>query len=282
MGNSQNVDNITNSSPKYDEINLTPNDSTRQLAIELVKQAYNTVPSQEKSLERAKMLADVLSTDEMIRTALHLSQRTYTGFYSISFNQEVRNLKIRQPEGCLILNSKEPEGSANLESYIPQDYFPEVYNNNNLTSLEKSELEKCYIREFHAMCNAFKQAEGIDNPKFFRECQDCNIPDDEMDDLYSQCYNQICITENLKATQSLYDASQATFSSPMNNQMIVDTSPYGEVSWIYYLPTKDLLMAVISDQKNPLTNKYFSPETIEKVKNNFPTELKLIEYAVQN
>lgn len=268
MGNSQNNNNAVNTSPEHNKINSIT-DSDQLLAIELVKQSYDTYPAQERSFEseeRAKMLANVLSTDQMIRVALHLSQRTYTGFYSISFNQVARGLDSDFIQAASQWNTK--------------DYMPEIYDNPDLTLSEKDEFEKCYNRELNALSNAFKTASDSHQPKFFRDCEDCNIPDDEMDDLYSQCYNQICIRENLKATQSLQDASQSTFSSPVENQIIVDHSPYGDVLWTYYLPTKDLLMAVIKDQKNPLIGTPLSPVTIERVKYNFPTELKLIEYGL--
>lgn len=95
-----------------------------------------------------------------------------------------------------------------------------------------------------------------------------------MDDLYSQCYNQICVAENLK--MSLQNANKPTYSSPANNQIIIDDYPQSTILRMYYLPTKDLLLAIIKDQKNPLTGAPFSSTTIHRVKNNFSTEIKLI------
>lgn len=266
MGNLQNTSYITDNSPKSNQIYL---DIEHQLAIELVKQAYYTDTSQEKSLkllDRVEMLGTILSIDEMLNIALHLSQRTYTGFYSIIFNKAARDLN-------------------NTEFWLMQNYFPELYDNNNLTSLEKSELEKLHFREFNALYNAFKLASQstcvLTDLKFFRESEDVNTPDNQTDDLYSQCYNQICIAENFKTTQSLQSASKSTFSSPMNTQIIVDFIPYSKIPRIYCLPTKDLLINTIKNEINLSRNDNISDTTIKRIKQKFCIELKLIKYALE-
>jgi hypothetical protein len=219
-----------------------------QLAIELVKQSYETGSFKNKSLEHARTLGSILNVDQMISVSLHLSQRTYTGFYSISFNQAARNIE----EGFL----------KNLPNLSIQDYFPELYNNKKLTSTEKSILKQRHIREHNALSNAFHRALKIKNPKFFRHSDESDLEDSQMDDLYSQCYNQICIAESFV---SLKDINKFTYSCPTEVQIII------EKMQTYCLPTKDLLAAIVK-------GTIFSTETIDK----FHTELKLIEYTLNN
>jgi hypothetical protein len=255
MGNFESSDNVTDTDVEYNKLN--------NLAVELVKQAYDTSCQLDvKNLEYARKLSETLSVDQLIRVALHLSQRTYTGFYSILFNRALRE--------------NFSEIHEELKSFESQDYFPELYNNVNLTPSEKSELEERYIQEYNALTEAYREASKFKNPKFFRHCDDLNIPDDEMDDLYSQAYNRISIIKNLESHQSFQNTSRPTFSSPINNQIITDNSL--EVSISYCIPLKDLLLAITEDQKNPLTNTPLPSSIIERVKRNFPTELKLIGY----
>lgn len=315
MANRQNVIKCYTNGPKYNGSNSSTHSrlyvvsresfpssnenrsSVRQLAIELVKQAYNTGPFETKFFENAKILDSVITTslfqkygnkdeeildadtpirdiyiDQMVRIALHLSQRTYTGFYSILFNEVARNMKDQV--GIDFLQS--------LPQWSAQDYFPELYKNETLTPLEKIGLQQRHMREFNALSTAFRRAfQNFDEePEFFRQCEESNVEDAEMDDLYSQCYNQICIMERFKATQSLQEASKATYSSPINNQIIIDDGPEGFMLWTYCLPTKDLLIAIAKNQKNPLTNTSFSSTTIDRVQHKFSTELKLIRYAL--
>ena len=250
---------------------VLPENRIRQLAIELVLQAYNTDIPESKFSEYAKIIDHYVFDkneddyiNKMVEISLHLSQRTYTGFYSISFNRSARNMTN--------------------DFFSIQDYFPELCNK-NLTPLEKDKLQQQHIRELNALRNAFQKAASVTSgvnevnemnevkevPKFFRQCEESSMEDIEVDDLYSQCYNQNCVIENLK-TQPLDEVNKPTYSSPISNQIFVDDSRH-----MYCLPTKDLLLAIIKDQKNPLTNVSLSFATINRVKNNFSTELKLIE-----
>jgi hypothetical protein len=252
---------------QFANYNYERNPIYNKLAIELVSQAYATNNSSE-SLKYSKTLDSIISdNNQMIKIALHLSQATHTGYYSILFNKVFRNIK-------------ELSQIKNLSEWTIEDYFPELYDNDKLTPTEKNKLKENHIREYNALCAAFQKALTLENPKFFRHPEDYDLPDNNMDDLYSQCYNQICIIENLNATQSFKDASQSTYSSPIATQIFVDFSPFSKKLSTYYLSTKDLLTAILKDQKNPLTGNPFSWITIEKIKNNFPTEIKLIEYTL--
>ena len=304
----QNTLKMNNSCPyavsrgSFEQSSKISGSDVRQLAIELVKQAYNTGDSSTKSYQNAKILDKIIAQsfvqqygkpnegtefffeadtpvrdlyiDQMVRVAHHLSQRTYIGFYSILFNQMARNIEGQVGKDFL----------ESLPGWTLQDFFPELYNNQKLTIIEKAGLQQRHIREFTALSNAFRRVlqsgAGPEQVEFFRKCEESNLEDAQMDDLYSQCYNQICVQERFRVNQSLQDASKATYSSPMNEQIIVDDAPKGTMLWTYCLPTKDLLIAVAKDQNNPLIGTPLSSSTINRVKQNFSTELKLIEYVL--
>lgn len=136
MGNSQTI------SEHNEAENIT---IIRQLAIELILQAYG----EDKFLKYAKMIDhsvfdkhkdDDIYIDHMVRIALHLSQKTYTGFYSIAFNEVARNMTTEFSQSLPI-----------------QEYFPEMHSE-NLTPEEKEELQQQYVCELKALSNAFQRA----------------------------------------------------------------------------------------------------------------------------
>lgn len=251
----------------------------RSYAIDLLEQAYETenLASQKaKDIEKCVLFRlignqspELLFTNTLLRDAyinqivhiaLHLSQRTYTGYYSIIFNKIVRD--------------KDP-------IILPEVFFEELYFNNLLTPEEKSKVQERYEREFKALYEAFiKSMEEDPEPKFFKHSYDNNLEDSQCHDLYSQCYNQICIKEVFESTGSLKEAILPTYSSSIDIQFITDEPVTGKLPHTFCLPTRDLLFSIVKDQINPLTGKRYSQSTIEQIRTNFPVELKLIEYAL--
>ena len=213
------------------------NDSNK----ELIKQAYETLLPDNYEDNITKLLNLNLTQEQYVRIALHLSQRTYTGFYSTLFN------KIARAD----LTS---EFLQSLPHWTEKDFFPELYNNNNLTSAEKAEVHERHIKEFEALLLASSLYEE-NTQKFFRKDGESNIPDSDADDLYSQSFNQLSINENIKNSGNLKDVNRATFSSPITYQIIVDSHK------TYCLPLKVLL------------------KSSQVVRRFFPIERKLIEYA---
>jgi hypothetical protein len=207
---------------------------------ELIKQAYSTLPMRNYDDNVIKLLELNLTKLQYVKIALHLSQRTYIGFYSTLFNKIARaNLT--------------PEFLASLPYWDDKDFFPELYNNENITSDEKAEILDHYTKELEALFLAYSLHKET-SQKFFRKDGESNLPDFETDDLYSQSYNQICIVNNFK-NANLKDVNQVTFSSPITHQIITEEHK------TYCLPIKELL------KNNQL------------IKRSFPIEFKLIEYA---
>jgi len=209
--------------------------------------------------------------DQLIRIALHLSQRTYSGYYSLSFNAEVREIPL----------------SEDVFQILPQiskeHFYPELYENDLLTLREKNSLIDRHNYEFSVLKKAFLEA--IDSytlnvPQFFRKHDEILLEDADAKDAYSQCYNQVCIKEEFKITKSLRDLDTPTFSSPALTQVIMDGLP-GQILKTYCLPTKDLLISIAKNEINPLTGAKYSSSAVSQVRSNFSTELKLIEYALR-
>ena len=86
--------------------------------------------------------------------------------------------------------------------------------------------------------------------------------------------------EAYQITQSLNEIDMPTFSSPALTQIILDGPP-GQILQTYCMPSKDLLISMIKDGINPLTETKYSRATIDRVRSNFSTELKLVEHALK-
>lgn len=200
---------------------------------ELIKQAYATLPIRNYDHNAIKLLELNLTQLQYVKISLHLSQRTYTGFYSTLFNKIARADLTH-------------EFLESLPYWDDSDFFPELYNNKNITPDEKQEVLNRYNKELEALLLAsslYKES----SQNFFRKDGESNLPDFETDDLYSQSYNQISIINNFK--------NQVTFSSPITYQIIIEDHK------MYCLSIKELL------KNNQLIKRYF------------PIEFKLIEYA---
>ena len=166
---------------------------------------------------------------------------------------------------------------------MPKEHFyPELYQNDILSVEEKAALMKRHDREFITLRQAFLKAlnSGNKSVRFFRDCDNAFLEDVKVSDTYSQCYNQICIQERFGITRSLEKSNIPTFSSPALTQFILDGPP-GQILQTYCMPTRDLLISMAKDGINPLTGVRYSQSALNQVRNNFSTELKLVEYALR-
>jgi hypothetical protein len=271
--NKNSRDNQTKNSSNSRQID--EKDSLQKLGTRLLAQAYEDNSSQFPVIV-SSVLGDYFGPNtegyikQIVKIALHLSQRTYSGFYALLFNNLARSCSI------------EPEFLEGLLQWDLPDFLPEVYRNNNLTSTEQKLLQKRQQKEYQSLLNAFQKS-LVQNDKytrFFRRCEESQLDDNQVDDLYSQCYNQICIQEKLETNNSLADLKEPTYSSPQISHLFEDSPREGRITWTYCLPTKDLLVSLATDRINPLTERPYSSETQRKLRQKFSTELKLIEYAL--
>lgn len=197
--------------------------------------------------------------DKIVRIGLHLTAKTYSGFNAYLFNYLVRSSTKWHNDDFI----------KSLCQWNLEDFLPEVYQSKSLSLDEKTKLQEQQHREFQSLRNAFIKSliQNDKSTRFFGDSQDT-----QFDDLYSQCYNQICIQENL--------GKQQNYSSPPLYYLFNDYPCYGQIFWTYCLPTKELLISLEKDEINPLSRKRYSPETQRKLRQIFSTELKLIRYTL--
>lgn len=205
---------------------------SRNLIKHLIQQSYDT--GHDYIYDNIDKLLDLnLSEAQYIKICLHLCQRTYTGFYSITFNKNMRNNYINIGE-----------------------YFPEL---SVLNPEQKDKVKLIYDKELEALNLAFNMAKMQDDiPKFFRNLEDSNIPDCDLDDLYSLAYNQVSINNDFKLNNDFKSLNQVTFSSPITYQIILEDNT------LHCIPIKELLMSN------------------QRIRRCFPIEVKLIEYGIHN
>ena len=240
-------------------LQIAPQTSLMRLAaLDLLEQAYQTDSSQNLCREQANRLERILShyfgqenedfySEAVVRLALHLSRRTYTGFYSETLNELLRHVDIR----------------FDLPRWAEERLYPELYQNLELSEEEREKVKARYQLEKAALREAFLSAIGSIEPRFFRSQEDSDLEDLDSGDLYSICYNRACVDSHLQPT--------TTYSAPHEDQLLVEAGPQ-----VISLPTKELLYSVIRDEVNPLTGKQYSQETLRRVRGKFQIELKLL------
>lgn len=202
--------------------------------------------------------------DRVVLVSLALSQRCYTGFYSILFNSRIRSLKSHFVK--------------NISNLPVESIFPEVLSNKFLTAeesqtvkeqfaLEYKTLRECYITKLDKM-----QSRGyITCPNFFRHFGDVEMSDQDSFDYYSKCYGKICF----QSKKSL----GKTFSSPIPTQMFVDSDEKKNKQF-YCVSLLKLLWELQSDNPmNPITRNRLGDETTNILKTQYPLESKLIKYS---
>ena len=253
--------------PLMELVTDVPN-KLRLLAVQLINQSYDS----SAFIEHASILEQFtyhktigkidLYIDHISKIALHLSSKTYSGFYSLTFNHFARRpmLDVRE------LNDR----------WLVVEYFPELYNNPWLTPEELSLFKHQHSRELQSMVGALRQAyqDDLYQPQFLRINGDRFLEDLQSTDLYSQHYNSRIIEERLTSSSNI---DFPTYSCPLDSQLIIDKSPQG-LRCTYCIQTKELLISVIKDRINPLTGVRYSKRVSDLVIQKFSVELKLVCY----
>ncbi len=115
----------------------------------------------ELSTPEAKNL-DVLENqyiNQIILLALGLAKTTYVGYYSVIYNQVLRSQFVNP----LVISS--------LPKYTPEDVFPELFRNPELTPEEKQQMTSRFDLEFQALRESFLQKlSSPDDKGYFQKC----------------------------------------------------------------------------------------------------------------
>lgn len=253
-----------------------PFSEVREVALDFLEQAYQTDPNEHQSRERANRLEGLIMSrvkdltqklsqspetleciiekyiEDVVTWGLHLSQCTYTGFYSLTINRALRK-----------------DAFYELPPTQKVKIFPELYCNQRLSEEEKCLLEQRYQNEFAALKEAFYMGEYCQQPQFFRDVTDTDLEDADCFDLYSECYNRLMNS----------NGAHTSYSCPLYVQLLIEfTHEYTDPYVIFEIPTKELLLSMLTDKINPETGFSYDPATVNKVRSKFSTELKLIQF----
>lgn len=201
--------------------------------------------------------------DSIVKIALHLSQRTYVGYYSLIFNYRFRHLAPDITSFGLFWS---------LSSTSSDVLFPELSRNSSLSSEEKERIKERFQQEFTDLKQEFQEAISTrKRPQFFQNCAPVSLETSE-----TQCH-QVCIEENYEISS---EPKVELISTPVMVQEILEGEP-GEVYTSYCLPTKDLLITFLQNQRNPLTKKEYSSKVAMEIRHGFGIELKMVAYSLQ-
>uniref|UniRef100_A0A6C0IWV9 Uncharacterized protein n=1 Tax=viral metagenome TaxID=1070528 RepID=A0A6C0IWV9_9ZZZZ len=233
----------------------------RQIALDLLEQAYQTDPSQTLSREHANRLEGLLARhfggttegfnrvrsgpdldkyiDQVIKVALHLSSETWTGFCSWQSNRLLR----------------ETGPPLDLPVWKSEEFFPELHLNRTLSEEERSSALERVEMEREALMRAFRSAldRGEFEPRFFGSD----------DSLYLNYYEQVCLEKGVPVIKC-----------PPPNQTFVELGPKGVQT--FTIPTRQFVKSIL-EGRNPLTGSSYSVETIQRARGRFPIELKLLK-----
>lgn len=221
----------------------------RQMALELLEQAFRTDSSQTLSRERANRLEALLArhlnrryVSRVVELALGLSLDTWTGRSSLHLNGVLR--------GQLL--------PVDLIWWKPEQLFPELELNQNLSQEERLDCQTRVDRERQALTRAFHWAlaQQLIEPRFFG-----------LDDaLYWNFYEQVCLEEG------------ATTVKRPSQQQLVEWGPSGVE--VFQLEIGELLRSAVQGV-NPITQRAYSLETLRRIRGRFQIELKLLEFSLQ-
>ena len=168
----------------------------RNMAVELLVQAYSTsilpgtnIPT--VYLENASLIENRLNDyfrenaedylRQLIKIALHLSERTTPGYYALQFNKDLRT-----------------SFTELISLKLPYYQFDP------------------YSIEEEALYQAFKEALTLASPRFFRNHGEESLEDHQVDDLYSMHYNRLILqVSGINATDVTSNRPRMT-SCPKN------------------------------------------------------------------
>lgn len=230
----------------------------RNTGLELLRQALHCHP--EKALQIESVLGEHLQgpryVEQVVRTALHLTPLTMSGYYSLIFNDRLDQL------------------TSQLARLSAEDFFPEVYRNPLLSLEERAELIDRHQLEYAALRESFENGSKEVSPQFFRHNLDSELNDLSCSDLYSRAFNRMVLEDRLRENGNVQSLDQNTLSGPVDRKVF--TEQCSELIMEHCLPTKDLLRAFLKDGLHPLTGRPLPESLLQELQ----TELKLVEYAL--
>lgn len=251
---------------EFDIIEL-PFSEIRINALNFLQQAYETEPNEFQARARANRLEELIMQqiqiliddangevnsaieetyiNKVVALGLHLAQTTQTGFYALSLNNYLRQTCFYE---------------------LPTMLFPELHINTTLSDQERFTLKQNHQLEYMALKEAFQLGQYCQNSQYFRNIEDFDLADTECTDLYSECYNRLMCAEG-HCIQS--------YSCPPFTQLFVEITQNNHA--VFEISTKHLLWTILTDKINPATGFKYDMATIQKVRQKFFKELKLIQ-----
>lgn len=204
-----------------------------------------------------------LDTEKLALLLLMMSRDTNTGRFALSFNHELDNaLKIR-------------DASILRRILSGENYLIELYDNPELTDVEKATVERMLTREYQAISATLKQAEPL-LARGQLGAEDLLLPCTEVErvsvqlgeqqaTLYSRCYDQVCLKETFAGGSQIpsviYTVDQVAGAASPNT---------------YCFETMELIAALTQDPPiNPTTQQPFSDLALSLLLPRFAKEIKL-------
>lgn len=222
---------------------------------------------------------------ELSLLLLHLCQNTTTGRYSIIFNSEVDTSALAGDRFRL----------EHLMSSNEKELWPEVFDNQALTPIERETILSIRNRELVAMMNLVSEVYAspqYSNPFMRFDCPSGFKPEDIPDEnisIYDSCLQGVCIREE-RASNDLFAAPMASPSNlvmvPQIGSLVSSFQAEGRPrrtavtqTRCYSLDTLLKALSNVSVAMDPLTGIPFSAEVEQLLRNRYATELKLYSRA---
>lgn len=202
-----------------------------------------------------KQLADLI---------LRIYKLTNVGRFSLTFNQDLdSHIKSRDSDRIEILIKVAGNECA----------WPEVYDNLLLTPEEKQSIEKMALREYFSILNTLETADPADDLDNIIPCTvsvDNIIGIGENTNVYSQCYDHVCISEAQQSGKII------SFKSEIPQVAFV-----ADQTERYCFPLLDLIKQLAENNYvNAQTNKKFSDITLTQLLLKYEKEIKMYRHYI--
>lgn len=195
-----------------------------------------------------------LTSDQLALILLMMSRNTNTGRFALSFNHELDNALILRDTDIL----------SALLTKDPANFFVELYDNQELTDLERQTVENMVRRELEAMKATVQYATVLSLDGALEEVE---LFTGSQETLYSRCYGDVCVAETSDVMNGGSDIPQIVYAV----DQVGDESPIA-----YVFDYMDLIAALSTDQAiNPATQQPFSSIAQRELGQRYAKEIKM-------
>jgi hypothetical protein len=219
-----------------------------------------------------------LSLEQTTMFSLHAALNTYTGKFSLTFND--------------ILDRAAQARNSEFISLLAQDadkYFPELYDNPRLAEEQRQAIRRLINREYLALYNALREGSFDLTPDLldYIGCPNQSLEiagvkqngKRELTALYDRCYNNVCIAEiNAEGRSTPLEAELMKADKPVEQVYLADRPDGKLVPRTYCFGLIELLDILSKpNPTNPRSGKPFASWSLAMLQRRYGKEIVMYQ-----